>query len=56
MYEQFIICLATVTVTGERSENLDLCLALTTFRSEGSLPATQAATRDLCFYGHMFYT
>jgi hypothetical protein len=34
--EQFFSYLATLTITGERAANLDLCLALTTFSSEGS--------------------
>jgi hypothetical protein len=35
-HEQFFSCLATITITGERAANLDLCLALTAFGSEGS--------------------
>jgi hypothetical protein len=34
-HEQFFSYLATVTITGERAANLDLCLALTAFSSEG---------------------
>jgi hypothetical protein len=36
-HEQFFIYLATVTITGDRAANLDLCLALTAFISECSL-------------------
>jgi hypothetical protein len=32
----FFSYLVTVTITGERAANLDLCLALTAFNSEGS--------------------
>jgi hypothetical protein len=36
-HEQFIFSyLATVTIIGDGAENLDLCLALTAFNSEGS--------------------
>jgi hypothetical protein len=35
-HEQFFSYLATVTITGDGAANLDLCLALTAFRSEGS--------------------
>jgi hypothetical protein len=35
-HEQFFSYLATVTITGDRPVNLDLCLALTAFSSEGS--------------------
>jgi hypothetical protein len=35
-HEQFFSYLATVTIFGDRAANLDLCLALTTFSSEGS--------------------
>jgi hypothetical protein len=35
-HEQFFSYLATVTITGDGAENLDLCLALTAFSSEGS--------------------
>jgi hypothetical protein len=34
--EQFFSYLATVTITGDKAANLDLCLALTAFSSEGS--------------------
>jgi hypothetical protein len=34
--EQFFSYLATVTIAGNRAANLDLCLALTAFSSEGS--------------------
>jgi hypothetical protein len=36
MHEQFFSYLATVTFTGDRAANLDLCLALTAFSSEGT--------------------
>jgi hypothetical protein len=36
LHEQFFSYLATVTITGDRAANFDLCLALTTFRREGS--------------------
>jgi hypothetical protein len=35
-HEQFFSYLATVTIAGDRVANLDLCLALTAFSSEGS--------------------
>jgi hypothetical protein len=35
-HEQFFSYLATVTITGDGAANLDLCLALTVFSSEGS--------------------
>jgi hypothetical protein len=35
-YVQFFSYLATVTIVGDRASNLDLCLALMTFSSEGS--------------------
>jgi hypothetical protein len=35
-HEQFFSYLTTVTTTGDRAPNLDLCLALTPFSSEGS--------------------
>jgi hypothetical protein len=35
-HEQFFSYLATVTITRDRAENLDLCLALTAFSSEDS--------------------
>jgi hypothetical protein len=33
-HEQFFSYLATVTITGDRAANLDLCLVLTAFSSE----------------------
>jgi hypothetical protein len=36
LHEQFFSYLATVTITGHRAANLDLCLALTAFSSVGS--------------------
>jgi hypothetical protein len=35
-YEQFFSYLAAVTIASGRAANLDLCLALTAFNSEGS--------------------
>jgi hypothetical protein len=35
-HEQFFSYMATVTITGDGAANLDLCLALTAFSSEGS--------------------
>jgi hypothetical protein len=35
-HEQFLSYLATVTISGDRAANFDLCLALTAFRSDGS--------------------
>jgi hypothetical protein len=35
-HEQFVSYQATVTITGDRAANLNLCLALTAFSSEGS--------------------
>jgi hypothetical protein len=34
---QFFSYLAAVTITGDKAANLDLCLALTAFSSEGSV-------------------
>jgi hypothetical protein len=36
LHEQFFSYLASVTITGDRTANLDLCLALTVFSIEGS--------------------
>ena len=36
LHEQFFSYLATVTITSDRAANLDLCLALKAFSSEGS--------------------
>jgi hypothetical protein len=36
LHEQFFSYLATVTITGDKAANLDLCLSPTTFSSEGS--------------------
>jgi hypothetical protein len=35
LHEQFFSYLAAVAITGDRTANLDLCLALTDFSSEG---------------------
>jgi hypothetical protein len=35
-HEQFFSYLAILTIAGDRAANLDLCLALTAFSSEGS--------------------
>jgi hypothetical protein len=35
-HEQFFSYLATITITGDGAANLDLCIALTAFSSEGS--------------------
>jgi hypothetical protein len=35
-HEEFFSYLATVTITGDGAANLDLCLGLTAFSSEGS--------------------
>jgi hypothetical protein len=35
-HEQFFSYLAAVTIAGDWAANLDLCLALTAFSSEGS--------------------
>jgi hypothetical protein len=40
-----------VTITGDRAANLDLCLALMAFGSEGSFRATTFAIRDFGLYG-----
>jgi hypothetical protein len=42
---------AAVTISGDRAANLDLCLALMAFSSNGSFHATPAATPDLGLYG-----
>jgi hypothetical protein len=36
LHEQFFSYLATVSIAGDRAANVDLCLALTAFSSEGS--------------------
>jgi hypothetical protein len=36
-HDQFFSYLATVTISSDRAANLDLCLALMAFNSEGSL-------------------
>jgi hypothetical protein len=48
-HKQFFSYMATVKSTGYGAANLNLCLALTVFSSEGSLGSTPAATRDLRF-------
>jgi hypothetical protein len=40
----------TVAIISDRAANLDLCLALMAFSSEGFLHATPAATWDLSLY------
>jgi hypothetical protein len=35
-HEQFFSYLTSVTITGDRAANLDLCLALTALSSQGS--------------------
>jgi hypothetical protein len=42
-HEQFFSYLATVTIIGDRAANLDLCLALTAFSSEGSFMCQRGA-------------
>jgi hypothetical protein len=49
-HEQYFSYLATVTIAGDRAANLDLCLALTDFSSEGSFKCPPTATRDLRFF------
>jgi hypothetical protein len=59
-HEQFFSYLATVTIAGDRAANLDLCLALTAFSSEGSftchtycdtgLPFLRSYPKDPWFY------
>jgi hypothetical protein len=46
---QIFSSLATVTITGDRAANFDLCLALTAFSSEGSSTCHTTVTRDLRF-------
>jgi hypothetical protein len=48
-HEQFFSYLANVTITGDGAANLDICLALTAFSSEGLLRVTPTATQDLRF-------
>jgi hypothetical protein len=48
-HEQVFSYLATVIITGDGAANLDLCLALTAFSSEGFLRGTPTAKRDLRF-------
>jgi hypothetical protein len=59
-HEQFFSYLATVAITGDRAANLDLCLALTAFSSEGSFtchtycdtgpPFLRSYPKDTWFY------
>jgi hypothetical protein len=55
-HEQFFSYLATVTIAGDRAANLDLCLALTAFSSEGSFtchtgpPFLRSYPKDPWFY------
>jgi hypothetical protein len=59
-HEQFFSYLATVTIAGDRAANLDLCLALTAFSSEGSFtchtycdtgpPFLRSYPKDAWFY------
>jgi hypothetical protein len=59
-HEQFFSYLATVTITGDGAENLDLCLARTAFSSEGSFtchtycdtgpPFLRSYSKDPLFY------
>jgi hypothetical protein len=51
--EQFFSYLATVTITGDRAANLDLCLALTTFSSEGSFTCHTYCDTGPLFLGHI---
>jgi hypothetical protein len=53
--EQFFSYLTAVTITCDRAANLDLCIALVAFSSEGFFSrTTPAATRDLHFFkGHI---
>jgi hypothetical protein len=48
-HEQFFSYLATVTITGNRAANLNLCLALTALAVRALLRATPTATLDLSF-------
>jgi hypothetical protein len=48
-HEQYFSYLATVTITGDGAANLDLCLALTAFSSEGSFTC-----HTHCDTGHPF--
>jgi hypothetical protein len=48
-HKQFLSYLATVTIAGDRAANLDLCLALTAFSSEGSFTC-----HTYCDTGHLF--
>jgi hypothetical protein len=48
-HEQFFSYLATVTITGDRAANLDLCLALTDFNSEGSFTCHTHCDTELPF-------
>jgi hypothetical protein len=49
-HEQFFSYLATVTITGDGAANLDLCLALTAFSSEGSFTC-----HTYCDTGPLFF-
>jgi hypothetical protein len=46
-HEQFFSYLATVTITGDGATNIDLCLALTAFSSEGSFTCHRCGTMKL---------
>ena len=58
-HEQFFSYLATVTITSDKTANLDLCLALTVFSSEGPFTChtycdtgptfLRSYPKDLCF-------
>jgi hypothetical protein len=53
-HEQSFIYLATVTITGDRAANLDLCLSLTAFSSEVSFTChTYCDTGPPFFKGHI---
>ena len=50
-HEQYFSYLTTVTITGDMAANLDLCLALTAFSSEGSFKSQQLTYMLLSRFG-----
>jgi hypothetical protein len=48
--EQFFSYLVAVSITSDRAENIDLCLACMAFNGDKFLRATSAATQDFRLY------
>jgi hypothetical protein len=53
LHEKFFSYLAAVTIAGDKAANLDLCLALTAFSSEGSFMCHIFRNTSLPFLGHI---